>query len=82
MGRPANKLVGKEYGSLTVKARAGSDGRGQALWLVECKCGNQCIKRGLSLTTGDTVSCGFLCPYSPIRNNGGKRKKPKESDNG
>lgn len=79
MGRPANKLVGNKYGALTVESRAGSDKLGQALWWVRCKCGTRYVKRGLSLHQG-LQSCGFKCPYSPVRHNGRKKGQPRRTE--
>lgn len=53
-------MVGQKFGHLTVIARDGSDGRGEAKWLCECDCENhsQISVLGSNLRTGHTISCG------------------------
>ncbi len=53
-------LVGQKFGHLTVIARAGSDGRGEAKWECECDCIDHphIIVLGSNLRNGHTQSCG------------------------
>ena len=53
-------LVGQKFGHLTVVARAGSDGRGEAKWECECDCIDHphIIVLGSNLRNGHTQSCG------------------------
>ena len=51
-------LTGKRFGSLTVRARAGSNNHKKAMWLCDCDCGNKVVIVGSSLTSGNTTSCG------------------------
>jgi hypothetical protein len=53
-------LKGKHFTSLTVIERAGSDSRGQSLWLCQCVCGKKFNVIGYALTSGNTKSCGCL----------------------
>ena len=53
-------LVGQKFGRLLVDKRAGSNERGEALWLGKCECGNDVIVSGLTLRRGSTKSCGCL----------------------
>lgn len=50
--------IGNIYTYLTVLERDGSDARGSALWLCECKCGNLVRVTGNHLRSGATKSCG------------------------
>ena len=50
--------VGNKHGQLTVIERSGSDVRGRATWLCECKCGKATVVVGLNLRSGNTRSCG------------------------
>lgn len=62
-------LTGQTFGELTVIERAGSDHRGEALWLCQCSCGSQPIKvLSSNLRNGHTQSCGC------IRRSHGERK--------
>lgn len=54
------ELIGKVFNRLTVIARAGSNKRNSALWLVRCDCGIEKIVVGSHLVNGDTKSCGCL----------------------
>lgn len=53
-------LIGQKFGHLTVIARAGSDGRGEARWECECDCIDHphIIVLGSNLRNGHTQSCG------------------------
>ena len=51
-------LTGQRFGRLTVIERRGSDKNKKALWLCKCECGNEVVVRGVSLTNGNTKSCG------------------------
>lgn len=51
-------LTGKKFGRWTVKAAAGSDARGDAMWQCVCGCGKDKIVRGFMLTNGESKSCG------------------------
>ena len=53
-------LLGQKFGHLTVIERAGSDSRGEALWICECDCDNHTRIKvlGSNLRTGHTQSCG------------------------
>lgn len=63
-------LIGQKFGNLIVIKEAGfkeyknkryKDGIALCpLWLCKCDCGNECIVRGNSLTSGNTLSCGCL----------------------
>jgi hypothetical protein len=56
----AGNLVGKRFGRLLVKARAGSTSAGAALWHCLCDCGHRHIARGGDLRAGKIKSCGCL----------------------
>src|SRR6185312_7481452 len=53
----AINLTGKTFGSWTVVSRAGSDIRGQAIWLCKCRCGEKSGILGASLRTGNSTQC-------------------------
>jgi hypothetical protein len=53
-------LTGQIFERLTVIKRHGKDGRGEALWLCKCECGNETIVLGSNLRTKHTRSCGCL----------------------
>lgn len=54
-------LTGQQFGELTVIERAGSDHRGEALWLCQCSCGSKPIKvLSSNLRNGHTQSCGCI----------------------
>lgn len=59
MGKNGNliNLIGREFGFLTVLARAGSI-RKFAAWRCLCKCGNECVTRSDKLLAGIKKSCG------------------------
>lgn len=51
-------LTGKKFGKLTVISCAGKlDGRRYS-WNCKCDCGNEVVKSGACLTSGNTKSCG------------------------
>ena len=57
MGKPLNNLQGFHFGSLTVLSLAKSKGNG-AIWLCQCKCGNQKEIRATDMVQGKIKSCG------------------------
>lgn len=52
--------TGMRFGRLTVIERAGSNKKGNAVWLCLCDCGRYTKVRGNSLRNGQTQSCGCL----------------------
>lgn len=54
-------LTGLKLGMLMVLGR-GPDApdKGSPMWLCQCDCGTMCLKRGSSLNSGRTRSCGCL----------------------
>lgn len=52
-------LTGQTFGRLKVIQKTTKAGN-EWQWLCECKCGKQCIVRGVNLRTGTTKSCGCL----------------------
>lgn len=56
MGKPLIDLAGMKFGRLSVKERAGFDGK--TLWRCICECGEERIVRGPHLRSGKQVSCG------------------------
>lgn len=52
-------MVGFRVGRLTVRERAGSDGR-RATWLCDCECGQTAVHRGDRLRQEAVLSCGCL----------------------
>jgi hypothetical protein len=57
MGKPLNDLQGFHFGSLTVLQLGKSNGNG-AVWLCQCKCGNQKEIRASDMVQGKINSCG------------------------
>lgn len=57
MGKPLNNLQGFHFGSLTVLQLGKSHGNG-AVWLCQCKCGNQKEVRASDMVQGKVKSCG------------------------
>jgi hypothetical protein len=57
---PANALdlAGQTFGKLKVIGRSGSNEKGSALWLCECKCGNTKKFTATVLRRGEATSCG------------------------
>jgi len=53
-------LTGQRFGKLSVIQRAGSDKKGNALWLCKCDCGNTKALLGWVLRRGKAKSCGCL----------------------
>lgn len=49
-------LIGMKFGLLTCKEKAYS--KNGICWLFICDCGNETIKRGYAVTSGESVSCG------------------------
>lgn len=80
--KPVNNLLEKQFGRLTVLERSINPGTRKndtaAYWKCLCKCGEICIIRGYSLTSGKTQSCGCLkkeAPHLPFL----KESQPKYS---
>ena len=67
MGKIINE-IGNIYGYLTVIERAESKNN-RAMWLCNCKCGNQVIVAGKLLRNGHTKSCGCLSKEKLIQRN-------------
>jgi hypothetical protein len=57
MGKPLNNLQGFHFGSLTVLSLGKSKGKG-AVWLCQCKCGNQKEIPASDMVQGKINSCG------------------------
>jgi hypothetical protein len=57
MSKPLNNLQGFHFGSLTVLQLGKSHGNG-AVWLCQCKCGNQKEIRASDMVQGKVKSCG------------------------
>ena len=57
MGKPLNNLQGFQFGSLTVLNLGKSNGNG-AVWLCQCKCGNQKELPATDMVQGKINSCG------------------------
>lgn len=53
----APELTGKRFGMLVVTERAPNDANGNAMWLVQCDCGNATKIRTVNLLH-QTRSCG------------------------
>ena len=69
---PANALdlTGQRFGGLEVIERAGTNKRGQALWLCRClRCGNLRPFAATILRRGEAVSCGCIRPEQIRRAN-------------
>lgn len=64
MGRKAIDLKGMTFGRLEVLERAGTaytpNFTAVPLWRCRCECGKEVIVRGMSLRSGNTMSCGCL----------------------
>lgn len=60
IGRPPVSLLGRVFGRLTVISIKGRNNQNRATWLCLCVCGNECVVRGDTLTTGRSQSCGCL----------------------
>lgn len=62
-------LAGKRFGVLTVlhfeTAKNGYD-----KWMTRCDCGNESIKDGRNLRTGQVKSCGRYCKLKPRKPRG------------
>lgn len=56
----SNKLLGMTFGYLRVVSREGSNSRRKSLWRCKCVCGNEVIKVGVDLVSGNTKSCGCM----------------------
>lgn len=53
-------MTGRTFDYLTVLSRAGTSGKGFALWKVVCRCGVEKISNGADLRRGYIRSCGCL----------------------
>lgn len=58
MSRPADNLIGRNFGDLEVTARHGSNKHGHAIWLCKCICGTEKLVSATNLKTGMVGSCG------------------------
>ena len=58
MSGKAEDLAGRRFGWLVAKERAGTDGRGHAVWRCVCGCGGETIVPAYTLKGGNTTSCG------------------------
>lgn len=54
----AKDLTGMRFGRLVVLSRAENSMTGKPMWNCLCDCGNECVKQGSALVSGDTKSCG------------------------
>ena len=63
-------MTGRQYGDWYVIERAGSDKRGQALWLCRCVCGTEKIVVGSTLRNGTSTNCGCIKAQKSRENNG------------
>lgn len=54
-------LTGQKFGKLLAVRDVGKTKFGVYNWLCECECGNTKIVRVMSLTSGNTKSCGCEC---------------------
>ena len=63
------EMIGLKFGSLLVTSCKGDMGGKfyETYWECKCKCGSVTTKRGSTLRSGATASCGKTCPYSPWR---------------
>lgn len=57
---PRVDLTGRKFGRLRVIARKHKTPLGHYFWECECDCGAIVVKRGASLQSGNTLSCGCL----------------------
>lgn len=64
---PAQDILGKKFGDLTVIAYAGKQA-GTYFWLCQCQCGNQTVVRQNNLLLGHTKSCGCRQKTTCIEN--------------
>jgi len=63
-------LTGQRFGDLEVIERAGTNERGQALWMCKChRCGNLRPFAATILRRGEAVSCGCIRPEQIRRAN-------------
>ena len=73
MGRIAEDLTGKTFGSWTVIKKAERISKGDALWHCECVCKTRNIVRAHGLRKGLSKSCG--CMRSKVNNNMTKKER-------
>lgn len=57
MGHPIRGLEGNRFGKLTAIEEVKTK-KGHVNWKCLCECGKYCVKRGSSLVSGHTISCG------------------------
>lgn len=55
-----NDLTNRRFGRLKVTEPAGTDAKGNRLWLCRCDCGKETIVLAGNLKAGRTRSCGCL----------------------
>ena len=53
-------LTSQVFGRLKALRYAGKDKRGNSIWRCICSCGTKLLVLGISLTSGNTTSCGCL----------------------
>ena len=63
MGNPEG-LVGKEFGSLTVRRYIGTDKHSQTMYECDCVCGNKTTVRGSPLRSGRIFRCKDCADFS------------------
>lgn len=61
-GKPID-VTGQRFGKLTAIKRVGRDSERDSLWLLQCDCGNTCIKNLHTVKSGQATSCG--CNHKP-----------------
>ena len=60
-------MTGHRFGQLIVLKKAGRDKYRETLWLCQCDCKNQVIRRGSGLRNGTTYHCGCI-HFTRLRN--------------
>ena len=81
---PAKKeMIGLKFGSLLVTSCKGNKNEKsyETYWECKCKCGSVTTKRGSTLRSGATTSCGKTCSHSPWRKTLSDYKKLAEASN-
>ena len=51
-------MIGRNFGSVEVLERFGSDSHGRSRWLCRCTCGHEFAALAQNLTSGNTKTCG------------------------
>lgn len=64
------KMIGQEFGSLTVLRRAPAGKTAHAYFVCQCSCGAEHIARGALLRTGDTIRCRKCAAKAGIESRG------------